>query len=169
MCEICTVEVLQTLSCPVQLLSHFCEGSGMDCTVTYQFQSVDVISSEVLHNVSVRHPLPSSGELPFIHIPLNPNELHYVRMGYCIPEDDFFAKFLGKGSRNEIPHSREILLTLTFLIFRRPSCSATLMVFTVTRCPKYVPVLRSASPLKASIFFETSTSSVIIMDSGNRP
>ena len=60
-------------------------------------------------------------------------------------------------------------LMVTFLIFRKSSCGETLMVFTATRCPMYVPRLISANPPDASIVSETSILSVIIMESGSRP
>jgi len=51
------MEVLQTLSCPVQLLPHISKGSGREKEVVYQFESVDGVNFDVLHDISVRHPL----------------------------------------------------------------------------------------------------------------
>jgi hypothetical protein len=51
------MEVPQTLSRPVQLLLHFSGGCNGEGEVTYQFQSVDVIISYVLHDIPMRHPL----------------------------------------------------------------------------------------------------------------
>ena len=51
------MEVLQTLSCSVQLLSHLSEGSGGGGEVAHQFQSVHVRIFDILHDVSTQHPL----------------------------------------------------------------------------------------------------------------
>jgi len=51
------MEVLQTLGRTVQLSLDFSEGRGGDSEVTHQFQSVDMIRVNVLHDVSVHHPL----------------------------------------------------------------------------------------------------------------
>ena len=58
---------------------------------------------------------------------------------------------------------------LTFLIVVKLSFSATLMVFTATRYPMYIPDLTSENPPEASISPEDSIFSVIIMESGSRP
>ena len=77
-CETGTMEVLQSLGCPVQLPSHYNGGSGRWSEVTYQFQSVGVILSNVLHDSPVLHPLRHSSELPFLHVPPNPDKLYDV-------------------------------------------------------------------------------------------
>ena len=69
----------------MQLLSHFSEGRGGGSEVTCQFQSVGGVLFDVLHDVSVFHPLRHSDELPFLHIPSNSNELQDVRMGHRTP------------------------------------------------------------------------------------
>jgi len=56
-CETGAVEVFQTLCRPVQLPSHFSEGNDGESEVVYQFQSVDGIFLDVLHDVPVSHPL----------------------------------------------------------------------------------------------------------------
>jgi hypothetical protein len=56
-CEIDIMEVLQTLGCPMQLLSHLSEGSGGGSKVTHQLQSVDRIIFDILCDVSMCHPL----------------------------------------------------------------------------------------------------------------
>ena len=94
MCEIGTMEVFQTLSCPIQLSLHVSEGGCGKCEATCQFQSVDMILSNEFHNVSVRHPLRNSDELPFLHVSLNASKLQDVGMGQRIPENDFLAKSL---------------------------------------------------------------------------
>ena len=58
---------------------------------------------------------------------------------------------------------------LTFLIFKKSSCSVTLKVFTATRCPMCLPRLTSAKPPEPNIVFSTSIFPVIIMESGSRP
>ena len=60
-------------------------------------------------------------------------------------------------------------MILTFLIFTKSSCSATLRVFTATRCPMCLPHLTSENPPQASILSSTSIVSVMIMESGSRP
>jgi len=162
------MEITQTLGCPMQLFAHFSEGNGENCGATYQFQPVDVILPDEFHDVPVRHPFRNSNELPSGHVPLNPVEFQDVRMGQRIPEYNFFAELLAGWSELCLKWSR-MPWTLTFLIFRMSSCFATLMVFTATRHPLYVPVLISANPPEASISSETLISSVIIIDSGNRP
>ena len=81
MCEVRPVEVLQTLSCPIQLLPAFSEGSGGGSDVTHQVQSVGVIIFDELHDVPVHHPLRHSGELSIPHIPVDPNKFQDVRVG----------------------------------------------------------------------------------------
>ena len=76
-----TMKVLQTLGCPVQLLSRLSEGSSGESEVTYQFQSVCVIILEVLNDVPMRHPLRHYAELSFLHVPLNSSKCQNVRMG----------------------------------------------------------------------------------------
>ena len=163
------VEVAQTLSCPMQLFVTSQRKSGGGCGTTYQLQSVDVVPPNIFHDISVEHPLRNSGKLPFIHVPLDPNEFQDVRMGQRIPEENFFAELLGRMVRTVFQAAGRISWTLTFLISRKSSRFATLMVFTATRHPWYVPVLTSANPPEASISSETPISSVIIIDSGNRP
>jgi len=51
------MEVLQTLGRAVQLSLDFSGGGGGDSEVTHQFQSVGMIRVNVLHDVSVHHPL----------------------------------------------------------------------------------------------------------------
>ena len=51
------MEVLQTLSCPVQLLPQFSEGSEGESEGTHQLQSVGVVLLNVLHDVPMHHPL----------------------------------------------------------------------------------------------------------------
>jgi hypothetical protein len=55
--EIDTVEVLQTLSRPMQLLSHSSEGRGGKSEVTHQLQSVCMVILNEFHDVPMRHPL----------------------------------------------------------------------------------------------------------------
>ena len=55
--DIHSMEVLQALSCPVQLLSRFSEGSSRESEGAYQFKSVSVVFPDVLHDVPMRHPL----------------------------------------------------------------------------------------------------------------
>ena len=69
----------------------------------YQFQSVDGMIFDVLHDISVHHPLRYSDKLPFLHLPLNSSKFQDVRMGKCTPEDDFFAKLLDEDSQDCIP------------------------------------------------------------------
>jgi len=52
-----TMEILQTLGCPVQLLLYFSGGGSGDIGATYQIKSVGVITFYVLHDVPVLHPL----------------------------------------------------------------------------------------------------------------
>ena len=49
--------------------------------VKYQFHSIHGSFLNVFDDVSVRHPLRHSDELPVLHVPLNPNEFQDVRMG----------------------------------------------------------------------------------------
>ena len=79
--EIRPVEVLQTLSCPVQLLSSFSEGSGGGGEVTHQVQSVGRIIFDELHDVPMCHPLRHGGELSFPHVPVNANKFQDVWVG----------------------------------------------------------------------------------------
>ena len=58
---------------------------------------------------------------------------------------------------------------LTFLIFKKSSCSVTLKVFTATRCPMYLPRLTFAKPPEPSIVFSTSVFPVNRMESGSCP
>jgi len=55
-CETGTMEILQTLGRPMQLLSHFSDESGGRSEVTHQSQSVDVVNFNVVHDGPV-HPL----------------------------------------------------------------------------------------------------------------
>ena len=75
------MEVIQTPSCPVQLLSQFSERSWRKIEGTYEFQSVGVVLFDVLHDVPVVHPFRHGDELTFLHVPLNPNKSQDVRMG----------------------------------------------------------------------------------------
>jgi len=52
-CETNAMEVLQTLSCPMQLSLHFSAGGGGKSEATYKFQSVNVIILDELHDVPV--------------------------------------------------------------------------------------------------------------------
>jgi len=80
-CETGTVEVLQTLSCPVQLLPPLSEGNGRESGVTYQLQPVDCILPDVLHDVPVSHPFRHRDKLAFLYVLLNAGKLQDVRMG----------------------------------------------------------------------------------------
>jgi len=51
------MEVPETLSRPIQLLSHFSEGICKESAVTYQFQSVDLVGFNVVHDGPVSHPI----------------------------------------------------------------------------------------------------------------
>ena len=51
------MEVLQTLSGPVQLLSQFSKGGGGESEGTNQVQPVGVVIFNVIHDVAMRHPL----------------------------------------------------------------------------------------------------------------
>ena len=75
------MDVLETLGCAVQLLSHFSEGSGGGSGATYQVQSVGLILLNVVHDAPVLHPLCYSDELPLLHVFPNPNKFQDVRMG----------------------------------------------------------------------------------------
>jgi len=55
--DLAAMEVLQTLGCSVQLLSHFGGGSGRESGVTYQLQSVSRIGLNELHDIAALHPL----------------------------------------------------------------------------------------------------------------
>ena len=57
MCETHPMEVLQTLGSSVQLLSQFSDGNGGKSEGTHQFQPICVVVFNVLHDVSMRHPL----------------------------------------------------------------------------------------------------------------
>ena len=70
-----TVEVLQALGCTVQLGSDFSSESGGGSQAAYQIQSVGVVFSDVLNDVSVCHPLCHGDELSLFYVLLNPNEL----------------------------------------------------------------------------------------------
>jgi len=147
----------------MQLFATSQRKRGGDCgTSTYQLQSVDVIPLSVFHDVSVRHPLRNSGKLPFIHVPLDSSEFQDVRMGQCIPEENFSVELLERMVRTVFQAAGKMLWALTFLIFRKSPCFATLMVFTATRCPWCVSVLTSANPPEASISSETPIPPVII-------
>ena len=69
---------------------------------TYQFQPVDAIIFDILHDVPMLHPLRHSNELAFFHVSLNTSQVQDVRMGYCLPEDGFFAKLLENDGRNRV-------------------------------------------------------------------
>ena len=107
MCEVLIVEVLQALSCIMQLLGHLNEGSDGDREATYQFQSVGVILSNVFHDGPMLHPFGNSGESTFVHVPIDTNKLHDVRMGQRIPEDSCSAKSLWKDDQNRGPSGRK--------------------------------------------------------------
>jgi len=47
---------------------------------TYKFQSVDVVTFNVLYNIPMCHPIRHGRELPFLRVVLNPNELQDVRV-----------------------------------------------------------------------------------------
>ena len=51
------MEVLQALSGPVQLLSQFSEESGGEGQDTNQVQPISVVLFDVIHDVSMSHPL----------------------------------------------------------------------------------------------------------------
>ena len=133
--ETSTMEIPQTLSCPVQLLSYMSKGSGGGSKVTYEFQPVDMIIPDILHDVPMHHPLRHSNELAPFHVSLNANKVQNVRMGYCLPEDGFLAKLLKRIVKAASKVAGKTSLMLTFLIFGMSSCAATLRVFTATRCP----------------------------------
>ena len=80
-CEIHSMEVLQTLCCPMQLLVYFSEGSSKERKATYQLQPVDVVVFNVFHDVPTCHPLGHSRETSFSHVPMNPNKLQDIRVG----------------------------------------------------------------------------------------
>jgi len=50
-CETNAMEVLQTLSCPMQLSLHFSAGGAGESEATCQFQSVGMIILDELHDV----------------------------------------------------------------------------------------------------------------------
>lgn len=53
-----------------------------------------MILLDIVHDVSVTHPLGNCDELPFLHISINALEPHDVRVGQSAPEYDFPAKLL---------------------------------------------------------------------------
>ena len=94
------MEVLQTLGRPGQLLPCFSEEDCVESEVAYQFQSVDVIISNEVHDIPVRHPFQYGGELSFLHVPVNPNKLQDVRMRDCSPENSLLTESLEKDGRD---------------------------------------------------------------------
>lgn len=75
MYEVGTMKVLQTLSRSVQLLSNLQHREHRKTGETYQFQPVDVIEFDILHDVPVHHPFRHGNELPLSQVPINPSEL----------------------------------------------------------------------------------------------
>jgi hypothetical protein len=140
-------------------------GKWRENGATYKLQSVDGVLLDVLHDVSVLHPLRNSDELSFCHISIDTDKIQDVWMGQRSPEHNFFAKLL--ETVQSACKLYEIMLT--FFIFSTSSNFATLKVFTATRCPIYIPDLTSANPPEARISVPTSISPGIIIDSGSFP
>ena len=94
MYETGTVNILQALSCPVQLLVTTQLKKWEENEVTYELQSVDGILLDVLHNVPVLHPFGNSDKFSIFHISVDAYEIQDVWVGQCAPEYDFLAKSL---------------------------------------------------------------------------
>ena len=53
-----------------------------------------MILLDVVHYVTVSHPLGNSGKLSFVHIPIDADKLQDVWVRQGVPEYDFFAELL---------------------------------------------------------------------------
>ena len=101
---------------------------------TYKFQSVGRVFADILHDVTVRHPLRYSSEHVAPKTILNTDEFEDIGMGQRIPKDNFLTELLHCSISAIL--LQEISL-LAFLIFLKSSVSATLNVLTATIHPLY--------------------------------
>ena len=62
--------------------------------VTYQLQAVASVSSDVLHDVTVGHPLGGHREFPILEGVGNSDETENVGMTQVLPHDNLFAEAL---------------------------------------------------------------------------
>lgn len=81
MCKTDTVEALQTLGCPIQLLSRFSVQIGGISKATRQLQSVSGRRFNVPHDGPVLHPNRHANELALFYVFLSTNKLQDVWMG----------------------------------------------------------------------------------------
>lgn len=100
---------------------------------------------DVLHNITVLHPLRHSDKLSLLYVPQDTRQFQNIRMSQRVPKDGLLTKTLGNVVLSGTPSDRKKkLLLLTFLRLNKSLRSGTLKVLTATRRPLYVPVLTSA-------------------------
>ena len=147
--EVRVVEVFQSLCRSMQLRSRLSEMLTPVHGDTHQFQSVCSMPLNVIHNVTVYHPLRHDGKLILPGPVQNAEQLQDIWMGQRIPNNSLLTELLGDIWETVSAPSHQTWKTsfpLTLLLFSKLPASKTLTLSTATVYPLHCPFLISGEP-----------------------
>jgi len=122
--------------------------------MTYEFQVITSLMTDVVHDISIHHHLGNHGKPPILEGVSNSDKVEDVGMRQVLPRDDFFTKDLYCVSE---PRWGDVVWLPTLRILVLSSISETLRVLTTTVFPLSAPIRTSVKPPKAQGSSETSS------------